>query len=50
MNDNLNNIVTLLFEKIEIFYILSICFSNVNEKYLLIYEKDFLDNLKSYFD
>ena len=50
MSENLNNIVTLLFEKIEIFYILSICFSNLNQNYLLIYDKDFLDNLKSYFD
>ena len=50
VNDNINNIVSLLFEKIEIFYILSICFSNLNHNYLLIYDKDFLDNLKSYFE
>ena len=48
MNDNLLNIITLLFEKIEIFYILSICFSNVNIDYILIYNKDFLDNIKKY--
>ena len=50
MTDNLNNIIALLFEKIEIFYILSICFSDLNHNYLLIYDKDFLDNLKCYFD
>lgn len=48
MNDNLLNIITLLFEKIEIFYILSICFSNLNIDYILIYNKDFLDNIKKY--
>ena len=50
MTDNLNNIITLLFEKIEIFYILSICFSDLNHNYLLIYDKPFLDNLKLYFE
>tara|TARA_Y100000816_G_C26083964_1_gene571721 strand:- start:1042 stop:1668 length:627 start_codon:yes stop_codon:yes gene_type:complete len=48
MGDNLVNIITLLFEKIEIFYILSICFSNLNVDYILIYNKDFLDNIKKY--
>jgi hypothetical protein len=48
MSDNLVNIITLLFEKIEIFYILSICFSNLNVDYILIYNKNFLDNIKKY--
>ena len=34
INDNLNNIIKKLFTKINIFYILSICFNN---NYLLIY-------------
>ena len=48
LTDNLYNIIALLFEKIQIFYTLSICFSNLNQNYLLIYDKPFLDNLKSY--
>ena len=49
LSDNLNNILATFFDKIQIFYILSICFSNLNKNYLLIYDKIFLDNLKSYF-
>ena len=48
LNTNLNNILVIFFDKIHIFYILSICFSNLNKKYLLIYNKSFLDNLKLY--
>ncbi len=48
LNDNLDNILVLFFDKIQIFYILSICFSDLNKNYLLIYNKLFLDNLKSY--
>lgn len=48
LTDNLYNIIALLFEKIQIFYTLSICFSNLNQNYLLIYDKPFLDNLKAY--
>ena len=48
LNDNLDNILILFFDKIQIFYILSICFSDLNKNYLLIYDKLFLDNLKSY--
>lgn len=48
LTDNLYNIIALLFEKIQIFYTLSICFSNLNQNYLLIYDKPFLDNLKTY--
>ena len=48
LTDNLYNIIALLFEKIQIFYTLSICFSNLNQNYLLIYDKPFIDNLKTY--
>lgn len=48
LNENLYNILILFFDKIQIFYILSICFSDLNKNYLLIYDKLFLDNLKSY--
>ena len=48
LNDNLHNILILFFDKIQIFYILSICFSDLNKNYILIYNKIFLDNLKAY--
>ena len=48
LNDNLENILSMFFDKIQIFYILSICFSDLNKNYLLIYETKFLENLKSY--
>lgn len=51
INQNLNNILENFFTKIHIFYILSICYnsnSNNNYKYILIYEKNLLDILKSY--
>ena len=48
LNDNLENILITFFDKIQIFYILSICFSDLNKNYLLIYENKFLENLKSY--
>ena len=47
VNENLNNIIKNLFNKINIFYILSICFNNKNN-YLLLYEKELLDILKNY--
>jgi len=47
INDNLNNIIKKLFTKINIFYILSICFNN-KSNYLLVYEKNILDILKNY--
>lgn len=48
LTENLNNILVMFFDKIQIFYILSICFSDLNKNYLLIYETIFLDKLKSY--
>ena len=48
LTENLNNILVMFFDKIQIFYILSICFSDLNKNYLLIYETTFLDKLKSY--
>lgn len=47
VSENLNNIIKNLFNKINIFYILSICFNNKNN-YLLLYEKELLDILKNY--
>ena len=47
MNVNLTSVIKKLFTKINIFYILSICFNN-NESYLLLYDKNLLDILKSY--
>jgi len=47
MNVNLTSVIKKLFTKINIFYILSICFNN-NESYLLLYDKNSLDILKSY--
>jgi hypothetical protein len=47
INDNLNNIIKKVFTKINIFYILSICFNN-KSNYLLLYEKKILDILKNY--
>ena len=47
VNENLNDIIKNLFNKINIFYILSICFNNKNN-YLLLYEKELLDILKNY--
>ena len=47
VNDNLNSIIQNFFTKINIFYILSICFNNKNN-YLLLYEKETLDLLKIY--
>jgi hypothetical protein len=47
INDNLDIIVNKLFTKINVFYILSICFNNNND-YILVYEKEILDILKSY--
>tara|TARA_B000000475_G_C15993351_1_gene445955 strand:- start:1017 stop:1625 length:609 start_codon:yes stop_codon:yes gene_type:complete len=46
INDNLDIIVNKLFTKINVFYILSICFNN--NDYILVYEKEILDILKSY--
>ena len=47
INNNLDKILNKLFKKINIFYILSICFNN-NNNYLLIYEKYLLDIIKTY--
>lgn len=47
INVNLTSVIKKLFTKINIFYILSICFNN-NESYLLLYDKNSLDILKSY--
>tara|TARA_B100001564_G_scaffold349415_1_gene352512 strand:- start:3154 stop:3768 length:615 start_codon:yes stop_codon:yes gene_type:complete len=47
VNDNLDVILNKLFTKINVFYILSICF-NSNNNYLLIYEKYLLDIIKTY--
>ena len=47
VNENLNSIIENFFTKINIFYILSICFNNKNN-YLLLYEKETLDLLKIY--
>ena len=47
INDNLSNIIKKLFTKINVFYILSICFNN-KSNYLLLYEKYLLDLLKTY--
>ena len=47
INVNLVVVIKKLFTKINIFYILSICFNN-NESYLLLYNKNSLDILKSY--
>jgi len=47
INVNLVVVIKKLFTKINIFYILSICFNN-NESYLLLYDKNLLDILKSY--
>lgn len=47
INVNLVVIIKKLFTKINIFYILSICFNN-NDSYLLLYEKEILNILKSY--
>ena len=48
LTENLINILVMFFDKIQIFYILSICFSDLNKNYLLIYETTFLDKIKSY--
>ena len=47
VNDNLDIILNKLFTKINVFYILSICFNN-NNNYLLVYEKYLLDIIKTY--
>ena len=47
INVNLIGVIKKLFTKINIFYILSICFNN-NDSYLLLYDKNLLDILKSY--
>ena len=48
MNENLNSILDILFDKIHIFYILSICFSNINQNYLLIYDKNIINKINEY--
>jgi hypothetical protein len=44
---NLDKILNKLFTKINIFYILSICFNN-NNNYLLVYDKYLLNIIKTY--
>ena len=48
MEENLNNIIYIFFEKIQIFYILSICYSNLSSNYLLIYNKTIINKLKNF--
>lgn len=48
MSENLNSILDILFNKIHIFYILSICFSNISENYLLIYDKNIINKINEY--
>ena len=47
VSENLGNILEKLFNEINIFYILSICF-NKNNKYLLIYNTKILELLEKY--
>lgn len=47
VSENLGNILEKLFNEINIFYILSICF-NKNHKYLLIYDNKILKLLEQY--